>query len=154
MCHVITPVLCCSGVCQVITPVLCCSGVRQVITPLLAGLMEPDPARMLSYEAFFLNVQRLQAQTKMSVFHYTSATLYTLFIDPSCKSVAGPRYLHLCLLSAKGKLKIRVGWGMVTFENPQFLCRGFEGSVLMYGSRGMTGSVRVQVCGYLRQVWV
>ena len=150
MCHVITPVLCCSGVCQVIiTPVLCCSGVRQVITPLLAGLMEPDPARMLSYEAFFLNVQRLQAQTKMSVFHYASATLYTLFIDPSCKSVSGPRCLHLCLLSAKGKRKIRVGCGRVTLKILFLFWVFFEGSVLMYGSRGMTGSVRVQVCGYL-----
>lgn len=59
------------------------SGLRQVITPVLAGLMEPDPARMLTYEQFFTRVQKLQAQIKLYIFHYTHAVMHTLFIDPS-----------------------------------------------------------------------
>ncbi|KAL8611310.1 hypothetical protein ACOMHN_013741 [Nucella lapillus] len=57
------------------------SGVRQVITPVLAGLMEPDAGRMLTYEMLFSTVKRLQFQEKLSIFHYTSASMHTLFID-------------------------------------------------------------------------
>ncbi|KAK7101898.1 serine/threonine-protein kinase TBK1-like [Littorina saxatilis] len=60
------------------------SGVRQVITPVLAGLMEPNPASMLTYEAFFKSVKRLQAQTKLFIFNYVHASMNTLFIDPTC----------------------------------------------------------------------
>ena len=56
-----------------------------------------------------------------------------------------PSVLALC----KGEAKDTSGMGDGRFENPQFSCWGFEGSVLMYGSRGLTGSVRVQVGGYL-----
>lgn len=59
------------------------SGLRQVMTPMLAGLMEPNLARMLSYDAFFSSVQKLQAQTKLHIFHYNHAFMHTLFIDPS-----------------------------------------------------------------------
>ncbi|KAK7503339.1 hypothetical protein BaRGS_00005260 [Batillaria attramentaria] len=60
------------------------SGLRLVITPLLAGLMEPDPARMLTYEAFFNSIQQLQLKTELSIFHYISATMLTLYIEPGC----------------------------------------------------------------------
>ncbi|XP_076469514.1 serine/threonine-protein kinase TBK1-like isoform X2 [Babylonia areolata] len=57
------------------------SGVRQVITPVLAGLMEPNASRMLSYDMFFASVKRLRAQEKLSIFNYTCASVHTLFID-------------------------------------------------------------------------
>lgn len=60
------------------------SGLRIVITPLLAGLMEPDAARMLTYEAFFKSVHQLQQQTKLSIYHYTAASMLTLYIGSNC----------------------------------------------------------------------
>lgn len=60
------------------------SGLRVVITPLLAGLMEPDAAKMLTYEAFFTSVHQLHLKTKLSIFHYTSATMLTLYIENGC----------------------------------------------------------------------
>ena len=65
------------------TVVACFSGLRQVMTPVLAGLVEANPAKMMTYEELFGTVQMLKSLVKISVFHYTQATLHTLLVKPS-----------------------------------------------------------------------
>ena len=148
MCHVTTPVLCCSGVSGDNTcPVLqrCASGdnaaaggadgARPCPHAVLRGLLPQRAAPAGSDQDVHLSLRQ----------RHPLHPLHRPLLQVSVWASLSPSGLALC----KGEDKDMSGVGDGHFEKPQFLSWGFEGSVLLYGSRGVNGSVRVQVCGYL-----
>ena len=53
---------------------VCCSGLKNLITPVLAGLLESNMSKMLSFERFFATIENI---SKMRV-RYSSTTIHTL----------------------------------------------------------------------------
>ncbi|ODM99381.1 Serine/threonine-protein kinase TBK1 [Orchesella cincta] len=56
---------------------------KKLICPLLAGLMEVDPKKKLSYESFFLNVDEILNRTQVNIFNINKSQLLRLFINPN-----------------------------------------------------------------------
>ncbi|XP_048252840.1 serine/threonine-protein kinase TBK1-like isoform X2 [Haliotis rufescens] len=57
------------------------SGLRKLVVPLLAGLMETDEARVITYDAFFNAVYKINSKLTLSIFHTSSCTHLKLYLD-------------------------------------------------------------------------
>ncbi|XP_059143396.1 serine/threonine-protein kinase TBK1-like isoform X2 [Physella acuta] len=57
------------------------SGLKSIVIPMLAGLMEPNAARMLTYESLFRIVQNISTKINICVFHYTRCEDLRIYAD-------------------------------------------------------------------------
>ncbi|XP_041349909.1 serine/threonine-protein kinase TBK1-like [Gigantopelta aegis] len=57
------------------------SGMKALVVPLLAGLMECDESRVITYDVLFRVVQTIAQKITFTIFHYTSCRELKIFID-------------------------------------------------------------------------
>ncbi|RUS72915.1 hypothetical protein EGW08_019311 [Elysia chlorotica] len=58
------------------------SGLKSIIIPLLAGLMEPNEGKMLTYDAMFRIIQNIGKKITIAVFHYNRCEKLLIYIEP------------------------------------------------------------------------
>ncbi|GFR91203.1 serine/threonine-protein kinase TBK1-like [Elysia marginata] len=63
-------------------------GLRDLICPLLAGLMELDDSKMMTYDELFASVARIGTCLMVNVFHYCESESLFLYL-PSTSNLAG-----------------------------------------------------------------
>ncbi|KAK3769703.1 hypothetical protein RRG08_004953 [Elysia crispata] len=58
------------------------SGLKSIIIPLLAGLMEPNEGKMLTYDAMFRIIQNIGKKITITVFHYNRCDKLLIYTEP------------------------------------------------------------------------
>ncbi|GFR77891.1 inhibitor of kappab kinase epsilon, partial [Elysia marginata] len=59
------------------------SGLKSIIIPLLAGLMEPNEGKMLTYDAMFRIIQKIDKKVTIKVFHYNRCEELIIYTEPN-----------------------------------------------------------------------
>lgn len=60
-----------------------CSGLKSIVIPLLAGLMEPDASKMITYNGLFRMVQNIRQKIVIHVFHYSRCEDLKIYAEPN-----------------------------------------------------------------------
>lgn len=58
------------------------SGLKSIVIPLLAGLMEPNEGKMLTYDAMFRIIQNIEKKVTITVFHYNQCEELIIYTEP------------------------------------------------------------------------
>ncbi|CAG5134900.1 unnamed protein product, partial [Candidula unifasciata] len=59
------------------------SGLKSIVIPLLAGLMEPDAAKMITYNGLFRMVQNIKQKIVLHVFYYNKCEDLKIYAEPN-----------------------------------------------------------------------
>ncbi|BFZ10682.1 hypothetical protein BsWGS_13721 [Bradybaena similaris] len=59
------------------------SGLKSIVIPLLAGLMEPDASKMITYSGLFRIVHNIKEKITINVFYYNKCEELVIYADPS-----------------------------------------------------------------------
>ena len=59
------------------------SGLKSIVVPLLAGLMEPNESKMISYDHFFRIVANVKQKSTVDVFHFSRCEDLKVYADLS-----------------------------------------------------------------------
>ncbi|CAL1547530.1 unnamed protein product, partial [Lymnaea stagnalis] len=57
------------------------SGLKSIVIPMLAGLMEPDAAKMLTYDSLFRMVQNIEQKITVCVFYFNRCENLRIYAD-------------------------------------------------------------------------
>ena len=57
------------------------SGLKQLVTPLLASLLESEPDKVIKFDEFFNEVQKISSKHVLNVFHVTTCSLLKVYIN-------------------------------------------------------------------------
>ncbi|KAH9507932.1 Serine/threonine-protein kinase tbk1 [Bulinus truncatus] len=57
------------------------SGLKSIVIPMLAGLMEPDPPKMVTYESLFRTIKSIDEKMCISVFHFCRCEDLKIYAD-------------------------------------------------------------------------
>lgn len=113
-------------------------GLRGLIIPLLAGLMEPDIARMISYEIFFRTVDRLVEKVKICFFYFSHCEEMTLYIDPTIKLAGLQDFIASCTdITASDQILLVQGKSLEELVDPfkpvsQYPLEILEGPIFLF----------------------
>ncbi|CAG5136715.1 unnamed protein product, partial [Candidula unifasciata] len=59
------------------------SGLKSLVIPLLAGLMEQDPRKMITYSGLFRIVHSIKQKLTINVFYFSKAEELVIYADPN-----------------------------------------------------------------------
>uniref|UniRef100_A0A2C9K6B5 Protein kinase domain-containing protein n=1 Tax=Biomphalaria glabrata TaxID=6526 RepID=A0A2C9K6B5_BIOGL len=95
------------------------SGLKSIVIPVLAGLMEPDPPKMVSYESLFRMVKNLCEKINISVFHFSRCEDLNIYADAST-SLAGlqDEIAALTDIAARDQILLVGGKGLEEIVDP------------------------------------
>lgn len=95
------------------------SGLKSIVVPLLAGLMEPDESRMISYESFFKIVDNVRQKSTVGVFHFSRCENLKVYADLSMTLPALQDLIaSLTDISASDQILLVGGHCLDTIVNP------------------------------------